>query len=319
MSEQQGFAAPREMCSELEHAEAAKEQRKGLFYALAAFGFWGLVAVYFKALRHVPAMEVLAHRVFWSVPVTAFLLYMSHGWGSLMVSLRSPKVLKTLFLSASLVLINWFVFIYAIQTGRVLEASLGYYINPLVNVLLGTVLLRERLRRTQAVAVALAAAGTLNLVIFQGMFPWIALVLAFSFGFYGLLRKTVAIEPVQGLFVETVLMAPLALGYLVLLGIRTEICFGLVDSATTALLAMAGAVTAFPLVWFTHAARKLQLSTLGLVQYLAPTLQFLLGVLAYGEPFGWSHLVTFCCIWGGVGIFAAEAWVSGRSKRGRTS
>jgi len=310
---------PRATCSATIQEEAGKAQKEGLLYALAAFGFWGLVAVYFKALQHVPAMEVLAHRVFWSVPVTGILLWAGHGWARLRASLRSGKVLLTLLLSASLVLVNWFVFIYAIQTGRVVEASLGYYINPLVNVLLGTLFLRERLRRTQAAAVALAALGTLNLLIFQGTLPWIALVLAFSFGFYGLLRKTVAIEPVDGLFVETVLMAPLALGYLVFLGIRTEICFGLVDGATTALLGAAGAVTAFPLVWFTHAARRLELSTLGLIQYLAPTLQFFLGVFAYGEPFGWAHLVTFSCIWGGVGIFAAETWVSSRSKKGKTS
>ncbi len=297
--------------------EAENGQKKGLLYALAAFGFWGLVAVYFKALQHVPSMEVLAHRVFWSVPLTALLLSYSHGWSSLRTSLRSPRVLKTLFLSASLVLVNWFVFIYAIQTGRVVEASLGYYINPLVNVLLGTVFLGERLRRTQLVAVALAALGTLNMLILQGTLPWIALILASSFGLYGLLRKTVAVEPVGGLFVETALMTPLAVGYLVFLGIRTEICFGLVDTATTVLLAMTGAVTAFPLVWFTHAARRLKLSTLGLIQYLAPTLQFLLGVLAYGEPFGWTHLITFCCIWAGVGIFALEIWASSFLQRGK--
>jgi chloramphenicol-sensitive protein RarD len=296
--------------SPLEPGRVSQGQRAGLLYAIAAFGFWGLVAVYFKALQHVPAMEVLAHRVLWSVPVTAVLLWAARGWGRLRASLKSPKVFWTLLLSSSLVLVNWFVFIYAIQSGKVMEASLGYYINPLVNVLLGTLFLRERLRRTQAAAVLLAAGGTLNLVILQGAIPWIALILATSFGLYGLIRKTVAIEPVDGLLVETVLMSPLALGYLVWLGFRTEICFALVDNATTVLLALAGAVTAFPLVWFTHAARRLPLSTLGLVQYLAPTLQFLLGVFAYGEPFGWAHLVTFSCIWAGVGIFAAEAWSS---------
>lgn len=318
MSDLQDPPSGKGMPSHLDNiGEQRKKQKEGLFYALAAFGFWGLVAVYFKALQHVPSIEVLAHRVFWSIPVTAFLLCIGRGWGRLRVSLGYPKVLKTLFFSASLVLINWFVFIYAIQTGRVVEASLGYYINPLVNVLLGTIFLRERLRRTQAAAVALAAAGTLNLLIFQGTLPWIALVLAFSFGLYGLLRKTVAMEPVAGLFVEAVLMAPLALGYLIFLGIRTQICFGLVDATTTFLLAMAGAVTAFPLVWFTHAARRLQLSTLGLIQYLAPTLQFFLGVIAYGEPFGWAQLITFCCIWVGVGIFAAETWAFNRSSRGK--
>lgn len=287
----------------------------GLIYALCAFGFWGLVPIYFKALQHVPAMEVLAHRVFWSVPVTLLMLLLGRGWGRFIGSVKSTRVLFTLVASASLVMVNWFVFIHAVQSGRVLEASLGYYVNPLVNVLLGTVFLGERLRRTQVAAVLLAAAGTLNLVMSLGVVPWIALVLAGSFGLYGLIRKTVAVEPVEGLLVETVLMVPLALGYLLWLGLKAQICFGLVDLATTILLALAGAVTVLPLVWFTHAARRLPLSTLGLVQYLAPTAQFFLGVLVYAEPFGWKHLLTFACIWAGVGIFAGEAWAFKRSQR----
>lgn len=286
----------------------------GLLYALCAFGFWGLVPIYFKALQHVPAMEVLAHRVFWSVPVTVLMLSAGRGWKGLVGSVGSTKVLLTLLLSATLVIGNWFVFIYAVQSGKVLEASLGYYINPLVNVILGTVFLGERLRRTQVAVVLLAGAGTLNLVVSLGVVPWIALLLAGSFGLYGLIRKTVAVEPVEGLLVETVLIAPFALGYLLWLGFKTQIAFGLVDTATTVLLALAGAVTVLPLVWFTHAARRLPLSTLGLTQYLAPTIQFLLGALVYAEPFGWRHLVTFSCIWAGVAIFAVEAWTLKRSR-----
>lgn len=275
------------------------------------------MVVYFKALAHVPSMEVLAHRVFWSVPVTGILLSLGGNWNRLLSSIRNPKVIGGLLLSSTLVVVNWFTFILAVQMGRIVEASLGYYINPLVNVVLGNVFLGERLRRTQLVAVLLAAAGTLNLVVAAGVVPWVALVLAGSFGLYGLVRKKIPVEPVDGLFVESVIMAPLALGYLIWLGLKAQICFGLVDFHTTVLLASAGAVTALPLVWFTHAARRLTLTTLGLAQYLAPTLQFLLGVVVYGETFSWPHLMTFSCIWMGVGLFALEAMVLRRREKGR--
>lgn len=287
--------------------EVSQKQKIGVFFALAAFGFWGLVPIYFKAVQHVPPLNILCHRVVWSVPFTAALITIGRQWGSLREALGVSRVLGTLFLSATLVAFNWFVFIYAITTNRVIHASLGYFINPLVNVLLGMVFLRERLGRWQTLAVLLAAAGTLNLTIGQGQLPWISLALAFSFGFYGLLRKTVRIESLNGLFVETSLLFPFAFAYLAFAAWKGVGAFGTVNWQTTLLLALAGAITSAPLVWFTSAARKLRYSTIGLLQYVAPSLQFTLAVYLYKEPFTVAHQVTFGFIWTGLAIFMADS------------
>jgi chloramphenicol-sensitive protein RarD len=214
----------------------------------------------------------------------------------------------TAFLAAS----NWFVFIYAISNNQVLQTSLGYFLNPLINVVLGMIFLRERLRPWQGVAVGLAAIGTLNLAWKFGGFPWISLFLALSFGFYGLLRKTVKIESLNGLFVETTLLCPLAIGYLVYLGFTGAGAFGTVDWQTTFLLLLAGMVTALPLVWFTSGARRLPYTTVGVVQYVAPSLQFILAVFAFNEPFTTTHLVTFICIWTGLAVFMADSFAHQR-------
>jgi len=247
----------------------------------------------------VPSTNILAHRVVWSVPLTALLICLGRDWPALGRALRSGKVFGTLFFSALLVTASWFLFIHAINTDRVLQASLGYYINPLVNVLLGMVFLRERLRPWQLLAVLLACAGTLNLALHYSEIPWISLGLAATFGLYGLLRKTVRIEAVNGLFVETALMFPFALGYLVFQGMREQGAFWVAGWQTTLLLFLAGAVTTFPLVWFTIAARRLQYSTVGLLQYIGPSIMLLLGVYLYGEPFTAVHKITFACIWTG--------------------
>lgn len=285
----------------------AREQKTGVFFALAAFGFWGLVPIYFKSLGRVTPLEILAHRVIWSVLLTAVLIFLAKDWSGLRGALSSKGVWRTLSATSLLVTLNWLVFIYAVNTDRILQASLGYYINPLVNVLLGVIFLRERLRPLQLVAVLFAAAGTANITIQFGRVPWIALILAFSFGTYGLLRKTVRIEAVNGLFVETALISPLALGYLIYLGIDGNLAFGTAGSKITLLLFLAGAVTAFPLVWFTNAARRLRYSTLGLLQYLAPSLMFLLAVFRYGEPFTLMNLITFGCIWTGLAVFVLDS------------
>ncbi|MGD2125855.1 MAG: EamA family transporter RarD [Desulfobacteraceae bacterium] len=285
----------------------SREQKLGVFYALAAFGFWGLVPIYFKAVQHVSPVNVLCHRVVWAVPFTAVLITFGREWAPLREALGKSKVLGTLVLTAAIAATNWFIFIYAISTERVLQASLGYFINPLVNVLLGMVFLRERLRRWQAVAVLLAAAGTLNLTLKFGALPWISLGLAFSFGFYGLLRKTVRIESLNGLFVETSLLFLPAFGYLAFAARQGTGAFGVIHWKTTVLLALAGAVTSLPLVWFTSAARKLRYSTIGLLQYLAPSLQFMLAVFLYEEPFTLAYLVTFGCIWSGLTIFVVDS------------
>jgi chloramphenicol-sensitive protein RarD len=285
----------------------SRDLKIGVLFALGAFGFWGLVPIYFKALQHVAPLNILCHRVVWSVPFTAGLILAGRQRRSLHEALHVSGVLRTLFLSATLVAFNWFVFIYAITTNRVIHASLGYFINPLVNVLLGMVFLREKLGRWQTLAVLLAATGTLNLAVRQGELPWISLALAFSFGFYGLLRKTVRIESLNGLFVETSLLFPFALGYLVFAAWKGVGAFGVVNWQTTLLLALAGAVTSVPLVWFTSAARKLRYSTIGLLQYLAPSLQFALAVFLYQEPFTAAHQLTFGFSWAGLAIFMADS------------
>lgn len=282
-------------------------QRDGVLYALAGFLIWGLAPVYFKAVGNVTPLEILCQRVVWTVPITAVVISATHGWGDLFLALKTRKVAITLFISAVLVASNWFVFIYSISTDRVLQASLGYYINPLVNVLLGMIFLRERLRPRQTIAVLLAAAGTLNMTLSLGTFPWISLFLGFSFGSYGLLRKTVKIESVNGLFVETSLLLPLAGGYLLFLGTTGELAFGHAGFYTTILLIFAGFINTVPLVNFTKGARLLPYTTVGLCQYIAPTLHFALAVFLYNESFTGTHLITFVLIWTGLFIYMADA------------
>ncbi len=293
---------------------APERFRQGVLLALAAFGFWGLVPIYFKSLGPTTPLEVVCHRVIWSVPLTALMVTYGQGWRSLASSLRSFRTLATLVLTTALVTTNWFVFIYAVGKGQVLQSSLGYYLNPLVNVLLGMLFLGERLRPRQWVAVGLAAAGTANLTIQVGGLPWISLTLAISFGLYGYFRKTVrGVESVGGLFVETALASPLAIGSLIWLGGGAGLAFGSAGWGVTALLLSAGVVTSVPLVAFTAASRRIPLSTLGLIQYLTPTLHFLLAVLAFGEPLRTAHLVTFGLIWTGLAVYALDSWSGSRS------
>jgi len=283
------------------------EQKKGILYALTAFGIWGFFPVYFKAVGHVAPLEIVCHRIIWSVPLTALLITIGRAWPVLRAGLKSRRVIGTLLTSALLVAANWYVFIYAVSTGRVLEASLGYYINPLINVLLGLLLLRERLNPRQLLAVLFAAAGTLNLAVQHGSVPWISLTLALSFGLYGFLRKTVAIDALSGLFVETSLLGPLAAGYVIWLGYQGTVAFGAIDGRTTGLLLLAGVLNSTPLLAFTGAARRLPYSTVGLCQYLTPTLHFSLAVFAYQESFTTAHLVTFGFIWTGLAIFITDS------------
>jgi len=302
---------------EMRVVTASKQQNVGVICALGAYAFWGLVPIYFKSVGHVSSLEILSHRVIWSVPLTALLITLANDWHGLRKSLSLKGVWRTLSVTALLVTTNWLVFIYAVNTGRLLQASLGYYINPLVNVLLGVLFLKERLRPLQVVAVLLATAGTANITIQYGRFPWIALVLAFSFGTYGLLRKTVRIEAVNGLFVETALVCPIALAYLIHLETTGTLAFGTVDTKTTVLLFLAGAVTTFPLVWFTMASRRLRYSTMGLLQYLAPSLMFLLAVFRYGEPFTLANYITFGCIWTGLAIYVFDSFNRNASGAGK--
>lgn len=288
-------------------ATAASAQRVGVAYGLAAYVAWGLVAVYFKAIAHVPPLEVLAHRVVWSVLLLTGILYTRRRLGLIRDALRDRTAMLTLLGTTILIAVNWFTFIWAVANNRLLEAGLGYFTNPLVNVLLGFIFLRERLRPWQAVSVVLAAIGVAVRTYAIGSLPAVALILAFSFGFYGLLRKVVRVESLVGLTIETTLLLPVAVVYLTYLTATGHIYFGTVSWSTTLLLAMAGAVTSIPLLWFTNAARRLRLATIGFMQYLAPTGQCLLAVIAFGEPFERTQWITFGFIWTALAIYSVDA------------
>jgi chloramphenicol-sensitive protein RarD len=285
----------------------SKSKRTGVLYGLAAYGWWGLVVVYFKWVRHVPPLELLAHRIVWSVLLLAGLLAYRQRFTEVVRAVRNPRVLRILLATTVLVGCNWFTFLWAVLHDRVVEASLGYFINPLVNVLLGFVFLRERLRPAQWLSVGLACAGVVAMTLQFDSPPLIALILAFSFGLYGLLRKIVGVESMVGLATETLLLLPVAGGYLLWLGIRGDLVFAHLDRSTDLLLVAAGVVTALPLLWFAHAARRLNLATVGFLQYLAPSLQLLIGVTVYHEAFTPQHAVSFGLIWLGLLIYSVEA------------
>lgn len=290
------------------------ERRAGSLYAIAAFGFWGLTPIYYKLLPDVPPAEVLAHRIVWSVVFGALFVTAVRAWPAVRTALASPATVRALALTAALVSTNWLIYIYAISVDQVMSTSLGYYINPLVNVLLGMLFLGERLGRGRTLAVVLAALGTASLAFELGGLPWISLTLAFSFGFYGLIRKRLGLPPLAALFVETLLVAPLALLALGWFGVRGESSFGH-DAATTMLLMLAGPVTLLPLLWFAEAARRLPLITVGFFQYLGPTLTFLLATLVYGEVFNAAWAITFVLIWSGLAVFSIDSLRYGRQLR----
>lgn len=287
--------------------------RKGLILALSAFAWWGgIQPAYFALMSGVPSMEILAHRVAWSAPLCALILLASKNWPRLKEALARPKVLSTLAVTSVLVSVNWLLFIYACGTGRILESSLGYFICPLISVILGMIFLGERLRRLQVVAVLIAAAGTINQAILVGHFPWIALTLGVSFSAYTLLRKTVKIEAVDGLLVETGLLSPLALGYIVYLLITGQSHYLSMGPVITVMFSMAGVITTIPLAVFTAGARLLPLSIVGITQYTAPSLSFLVAIFIFNEPFTTGRFITFGLIWLGLAIFIADSLLAQR-------
>jgi chloramphenicol-sensitive protein RarD len=287
----------------------------GLLYGLAAYGFWGFVAIYFKAVKSVPPLEVLAHRIAWSVAVLAILLTVRLKWPAIRAALRERRTLLFLTGSTTLVAVNWFVFIWAVSHDQVLQASLGYFINPLVNVLLGFIFLGERLRRAEWISVGLATAGVAWLTISVGTLPWISLTLAFTFGFYGLLRKMAHVGALEGLAIETWILLPVSIAYLGWLWHDGTLVFAHRSIRIDLLLAAAGLVTALPLLWFAEAVRRLRLATVGLLQYIAPTLQFLLAVLLFREPFSIERLVAFLFIWTAIVIYSSDNVVRLRRER----
>ena len=302
-----------------ENSTADRDERSALIAGFAAFITWGLVPVYWKLLKSVPALEILAHRFVWTALFLILLLSWQRRWPEVMANFRSRKALLYCLTSGFAIAINWFFFIWAVNAGRIIETSLGYFMTPLVNILFGAIFLRERLTRWQSIAVLLAAGGVLNLTFGYGRFPWVALILCTSFGIYGLLRKQSGTAAIPGLFFETIVLVPLALLYFAILERTGTLIFGRPHMTLSFLLIISGVVTGLPLVWFGHAARHLRLTTVGFMQYLAPTCTFFLGVFFYHETFTRAHLITFTLIWIGLGIFTWEAVVRWRSVRVRTA
>lgn len=278
----------------------------GIIYALSAYLLWGLAPIYFKYLEFIPIYEVLAHRVIWSAVFTAIVITFMGGWSKAIVVFRTPKNILFLICTSLLITVNWTVFIWAINNGRMLEASLGYFINPLINVLLGLLFLNESFSRLKWFAVLLALTGVLIQVVQLGTLPWVSLVLPISFGFYALLRKKIQIEALTGLFFETLLALPVALYYLFFIADGSSA--NMVNNSWTLnmWLMFAGIVTAMPLIFFARAALSLKLSTLGFFQYLAPSMVFVMAVLFYGEVLSAPKMITFIFIWVGIFLFVFE-------------
>jgi chloramphenicol-sensitive protein RarD len=294
-----------------------REERSALIAGFAAFGTWGLIPIYWKLLQTMPASEILAHRCVWTTLFLIVLLTWQRRWPELRDAARSRRTLLYCLASGLALSINWLFFIWAVNVGRVIETSLGYFMTPLVNVLFGAIFLRERLTRWQLISVLLALAGVLNLTLGYGQFPWVAIVLCVSFGTYGILRKKSGTRAIPGLFLETTLLTPLALIYLLILQRGGASIFGSSNWSLGLILVSTGIVTGLPLVWFGHAARHLRMTTVGFLQYLAPSGSFLLGVFLYHEPFTRNHLITFSLIWAALAIFTTEAvhrWHSGRDR-----
>jgi len=288
----------------------------GLWATVAAFLIWGVFPIYWKWLAQVPALQIMAHRLAWCFVLVAGYLALrrSPGWWRPLVA--QPRLLRLLSTSAVLIALNWWLYIWAVNAGHIVDTSLGYFINPLVNVLLGVLVLHERLNPRQWLAVGVAAAGVAWLTAQTGTLPWIALALAFSFGCYGLIRKIAVVEAIPALGLESSILFVPALLYLVWAQLDGSGAFGRVDPVTDALLVSAGLVTAVPLVLFAYGAQRIPYSLVGILQYIAPTLQLACGVLLYGEPFTRTQAIGFGCIWLALGIYALDGLARLGKKRG---
>lgn len=295
----------------------SSNSRAGLLYGLAAHGLWGLMPLYFVALGTISSFELFAHRIVWCFALLFGIVTATGGWPQLFRRLRNGPTAVLLALSGVLIGVNWFLFIYGVESKQVTEASLGYFINPLFNVLLGLVIFHERLRPAQWLAVAIAAAGIVYLIAVTGQIPWLALALAGSFGLYGLLRKITVVDGIQGLLVETVLWLPLGVSLVAYWTMTGQGVFLTKDRTFDALLLASGVVTAVPLFCFGQAARRLSMTTLGFLQYLAPTLQFLLAYYYLNEKqnFGPERLAGFVCVWLALGIFSIDSLIAVRRSR----
>lgn len=284
----------------------AAESRKGVLAGVLAYAIWGLFPLYFKQVAQVSPLEVVAHRSLWSLAFLAIVLLLLRRWGGVLAWLAQPRVAGKAFLAAVLLVGNWTVYVWAVVNGHVLEASLGYFINPLVNVALGYAVLHERPRRMQWLAVALAACGVVWLALHAGRPPWVALTLALSFGFYGLLRKTTPMSAIDGLAVETILFAPVAIAALAWWTMQGSSSFVQGSASELAWLVGTGPLTAIPLLLFAVSARRVTLTTLGLLQYIAPSMLFLQGALLFDEPVSPARLVGFALIWAALALYTLD-------------
>jgi chloramphenicol-sensitive protein RarD len=287
---------------------------RGIVYALCAYGLWGLLPIYWKLLHAVPASQILGNRVAWSFLFMAVVLTYRKQWQWVQTLRTDPSTTITFAVVAGLIGLNWFTYIWAVNAGFIVETSLGYFITPLMNVLLGVVVLRERVRPWQWIAVAVAAAGVLYLTVSYGALPWIALTLASTFSIYGLLKKRARLDAFQGLSLEMTMLLPFALAYLIWLEVHGMGALGHQTASTNFLLIASGAVTAVPLLLFAAGARRIPLTTLGFLQYVAPTLQVMLGVFVYNEPFTETRIIGFGVIWTALLIYSIDSVVSRRKR-----
>ncbi|HEV3394425.1 MAG TPA: EamA family transporter RarD [Chthoniobacterales bacterium] len=296
---------------------AKRRETIGLIAGVSCFTIWGLIPIYWKLIGSVPASEILAHRFVWTSIFLSLVLTWQKRWGEVVANVRSRRSLLYCLTGGLAISSNWFLFIWAVIAGRVVETSLGYFMTPLMNVLFGALFLRERLTRWQFVSVLLAGLGVLNLTFGYGRFPWIAVLLCVSFGLYGLLRKQSGTAAIPGLFIETILLLPFAIVFLIYLQQSNALVFGRAGWWLSIVLVSTGIITAVPLLWFGYATQHLRLITVGFLQYLSPIGSFFLGVFLYHEPFTRGHLVTFALIWIALAIFSIEAVLRWRSTRVR--
>ncbi len=287
---------------------------KGLWYAIGAYTAWGVLPIYWKWLHHVEALQLLSHRIVWSLVVLLVMIAAARQWPAFRKAAMQKRVLRIYVVAAVLIGINWLTYVWAVNAGFIVETSLGYFINPLLSVLMGVVFLRERLRPWQWVPVGMAAAGVLFLTFVYGALPWIALTLAFSFGTYGLVKKLAPLGSIHGMALETGILFVPALLYLLSLEATGQAAFLHAGAVSDILLIGAGPVTTLPLLMFASAARRIPLSLVGITQYIAPTLQFLIGVLLYKEPFTGTQFVGFAIVWAALVLFVAEGLLAQRAR-----
>jgi chloramphenicol-sensitive protein RarD len=285
-----------------------KSVEAGVVYAASAYIIWGVIPIFWKYLDHVGAVEIVVHRIVWTLIFALAALGAWERLPKLVSALTNRKSLLALTASAVLIAVNWGLFIWAVTADRIIETSLGYYINPLVSFILGVAFLGERLSRLQMIAIGLACLGVVNQTVSLGYLPWVSLVLAVSFGIYGLIRKQVAVESLEGLTVEAIVLAPLSLGYIIYLVTSGQGAFFHVSVTTDFLLILAGPLTAIPLLLFSAGVRLIRLSTIGFLQYLAPSISLILAVFLFGEPFTQAHAITFALIWSALALVSWEAF-----------